>query len=135
VLPPPAHACTGGRSAPQQRKDLHSAVRPSSGPSAAGARAGGGGAAPGSGAAPSGGGRAGAGEAAAGVVVRVRALLGRPGALRALLGSKAAGVRRAAYVLVTHVCLRRAHRPGQHRVAGCRAPKCCCVVGEKRWVL
>lgn len=46
------------------------------------------------------------GEAEAELVARVRALLGRPGALKRMLGHKAGPVRRAAYVLVTHTCQR-----------------------------
>lgn len=38
------------------------------------------------------------------------AMLGRPGTLKRLLGSKLGPVRRAAYVLVTHTCLRRVSR-------------------------
>ena len=37
-------------------------------------------------------------------------MLGRPGTLKRLLGSKLGAVRRAAYVLVTHTCLRRVPR-------------------------
>ena len=39
-------------------------------------------------------------------MARVRVLLGRPSALKRMLGHKAGPVRRAAYVLVTHTCQR-----------------------------
>ncbi len=50
------------------------------------------------------------GEAEAELIGRVSAMLGRPGTLKRLLGSKLGPVRRAAYVLVTHTCLRRVSR-------------------------